>query len=90
MFLHQSQFLSNAGSPIPIRCILQITEGKAQGPPETGVDKSGVNQHSTKSLVKVRVIALDREDYLIFIHAYARHSSVAVSVMPLFTNVTMS
>ena len=63
---------------------------KAQGPPETGVDKSGVNQHSTKSLVKVRVIALDREDYLIFIHVYARHSSDTVSVMPLFTNVTMS
>ena len=47
-------------------------------------------QHSTNSLAELCVIALDREDYLIFIHAYARHSSVTVSVMPPFTNVTMS
>ena len=75
--------LQYTGSPKPIRCRVQITEGKAQGPSETGVDKSGIIQHSTNSLAELCVIALDREDYLIFIHAYARHSSVTVSVMPL-------
>ena len=44
-------------------------------------------QHSTNSLAELYVIALDREDYLIFIHAYARHSSVIVSIMPPSTTV---
>ena len=67
MFLHHCQFLSNTGSPKPIRCRAQIAEGKAQGPPETGVDNSDINQYSTNCLAELCVIALDREDHLIFI-----------------------